>query len=183
MIQSHSAAAAPQGLAMLIAAAPFCTQEAGDESPRKARLRACQMRADAAECLARYVTLCDPLIFSSDRGTIKNCENAALRQKRRKSIEGALPDMSMLRAKSDKQEPEQADQFPTFETTVAGVRSAKGKMIVTTAESADWQLDAVLARLMFTTVGQTRRISSGALGNYFLHINSQEGSNELGVTE
>ena len=98
-----------------------------------------------------------------------------VRQTRRKLFGFSLPDLGIFGGKDDKDDPKQAEEFTTLQTTIAGVRTINGKYVLTTAEGAQWQLDEMPARLMKPKVGQPLEIKAGALSSYFLRINGQGG--------
>ena len=176
MIQHRAGAAASIGLAtLLFAAAPLAAAEEKGESSYVAALRACQGKTDPAERLACYDTAVAAMVSASTEGEVRVVDRAEVRETRRKLFGFALPDLGIFGGRSDKEDPEQEQEFTTLQTTITGVRASGGTYILVTAEGAEWQLDEVPRRLMRPKVGQPLEIRKGALSSYFLRIDGQKG--------
>ncbi len=174
----YRAAAAPLAAAvlMLAAAAPLAAQDEKSESAYVTALRACQGKTDAAERLACYDAAVGSIVSASSEGEVTVVDREDVRQTRRKLFGFALPDLGIFGGNSDKEDPAQAEEFTTLQTTIAAVRSgAEGTYIITTEEGAEWQLSEVPARLLRPRVGQPIEIRAAALSSYFLRINGQKG--------
>lgn len=173
---SIRAATATATLAVCLGtAAPLAAKDEPAESAYITALRACQAKTDPAERLACYDTEVAKVTAASSAGEVRVVDKEAVRQTRRKLFGFALPDLGIFGGKRDKDDPAQADEFETLNTTIAGVRSEKGTYIITTAEGAQWQLDEMPARLMSPRIGQPLEIRAAAFGSYFLRINEQKG--------
>jgi hypothetical protein len=175
MSRIRVAAAAPLVLAGLAATAPVAAEDTKGESAYVAALRACQGKTDAAERLACYDTAVAAMVSASTEGEVRVVDRAEVRDTRRKLFGFALPDLGIFGRKGDKEDAAEEEEFTTLQTTVAGVRYVNAKLVITTAEGADWQLDEMPARLMKPKVGQSLEIKSGALSSYFLRIDGQKG--------
>ncbi|MFY8048152.1 MAG: hypothetical protein ACOVNS_04970 [Erythrobacter sp.] len=158
-----------------ITAAPLAAADDKPESAYIKGLRDCQAKSDPAERLACYDTAVAAMVAASSEGEVRVVDREEVRQTRRKLFGFALPDLGIFGGKDDKDDPEQAEEFTTLQTTIAGVRAINGKYVLTTAEGAQWQLDEMPARLMKPKVGQPVEIKAGALSSYFLRINGQGG--------
>lgn len=176
MTHHRRAAAAPFALAALLlcSAAPLSAQDDKSESTYISALRACQGKTDPAERLACFDAAAASIVSASSQGEVRVVDRKDVRETRRKLFGLALPDLGIF-GKSDKEDPEQAEEFTALTTTVAAVRSAKGTLVITTAEGAEWQLDELPARLLKPRVGQSLEIRSGAFSSYFLRIDGQKG--------
>jgi len=161
--------------AVLIAAAPLAADDAKGESAYVKGLRDCQGKPDPAERLACYDKAVAAMVAASSEGEVRVVDRAEVRETRRKLFGFTLPDLGIFGGKSDKDDPAQAEEFASLETTVSAVRMERGTYILTTAEGAEWQLDEMPARLMKPRIGQPLEIKSGALSSYFLRINGQKG--------
>lgn len=159
----------------ILAAAPLAADDDKGESAYIKGLRDCQAKTDPAERLACYDSAVAAMVAASSEGEVRVVDREEVRQTRRKLFGFALPDLGIFGGKSDKDDPEQAEEFTTLQTTITGVRSVSGKYVVTTAEGAQWQIDEMPARLMKPRVGQPLEIRAGALSSYFLRINGQGG--------
>lgn len=159
----------------LAAAAPSSAQEAKGENAYVKALRDCQPKADPAERLACYDAAVAAMVAASSEGELQVVGREEVRQTRRKLFGFALPDLGIFGGRSDKEDPGQAEEFNSLQTTIAGVRAVRDTYVLTTAEGAEWQLDEVPARLMKPKVGQPLEIRSGALSSYFLRIDGQKG--------
>lgn len=164
-------------LAAFALTAPLVAQDkaAPAENSYVAALRVCQGKTDPAERLACYDTAVAAMVSASSEGEVRVVDAEDVRQTRRKLFGFALPDLGIFGGDSDKDDPVTAEEFTTLNTTIAGVRASGQTLVVTTAEGAQWQLDAMPARLMKPRVGQTLEIKKGALSSYFLRINGQKG--------
>jgi len=169
-----AAAAAATGAALLMSA-PLAAADEPAENAYIAALRACQTKTDAAERLACYDAAVAKVVAASSEGELRVVDRAAVRDTRRKLFGFALPDLGIFGGRRDKEDPAQAEEFETLQTTIAGVRSDKGTYIITTAEGAQWQLDEMPARLMSPKTGQSLEIRAGSLSSYFLRIDGQKG--------
>jgi hypothetical protein len=159
-----------------LTAAPLAA--AADDKPESAYikgLRDCQAKTDPAERLACYDSAVAAMVAASSEGEVRVVDREEVRQTRRKLFGFSLPDLGIFGGKDDKDDPKQAEEFTTLQTTIAGVRTMNGKYVLTTAEGAQWQLDEMPARLMKPKVGQPLEIKAGALSSYFLRINGQGG--------
>ena len=163
--------------AMLAAltAAPLAAADGKPESAYIKALRDCQAKTDPAERLACYDSAVAAMVSASSEGEVRVVDKEEVRQTRRKLFGFALPDLGIFGGKADEEDPAQAEEFATLQTTITGVRVANGKYIVTTEEGAQWQIDEMPARLMKPKVGQPLEIKAGALSSYFLRINGQAG--------
>lgn len=176
MTRIRAALAAPLVLTALAAtAAPLAAEDAKGESAYVAALRACQGKTNDAERLACYDTAVAAMVSASSEGEVRVVDRAEVRDTRRKLFGFSLPDLGIFGRKGDKPDAEEEEEFTTLQTTVASVRYVSGKLVITTAEGADWQLDEMPARLMKPKVGQSLEIKSGALSSYFLRIDGQKG--------
>jgi hypothetical protein len=172
----YRAAAAPIALAaLLLAASPLAAEDEQGESSYVAALRACQSKTDPAERLACYDTAVAAMVSASSEGEVRVVDREEVREARRKLFGFTLPDLGIFGGKSDKEDPEQAEEFTTLVTTITGVRSTSGTYVLITEEGAEWQLDEVPARLMRPRVGESLEIKKGALSSYFLRIDGQKG--------
>lgn len=160
---------------LALAAAPLAAQDAKGESSYVTALRDCQAKTDPAERLACYDTAVAAMVAASTEGEVRVVDREEVRETRRKLFGFALPDLGIFGGRSDKEDPDQAEEFSALETTIAAVRPIKGSFVITTAEGAEWQLDEVPSRLMSPKVGQSLEIKSGALSSYFLRIDGQKG--------
>jgi len=161
---------------MFAATAPLSAQDDQGESSYVAALRACQGKTDPAERLACYDAAVGSIVAASSEGEVTVVDREDVRETRRKLFGFALPDLGIFGGKSDKEDPAQAEEFTTLQTTIAGIRSgAEGGYIITTEEGAEWQLSEVPARLLRPRVGQPIEIRAAALSSYFLRINGQKG--------
>ena len=160
-------------LAVLAAPAQAADDEKG-ESSYIAGLRACQAKTDPAERLACYDAAVGAMVSASAGGEVRVVDREAVRETRRKLFGFTLPDLGIF-GKSDKEDPEQAEEFTTLQTTIASVRPIKGSLIMVTAEGAEWQLDELPNRLMRPKPGDTLEIRKGALSSYVLRIDGQKG--------
>jgi hypothetical protein len=167
----HAIAAA----AMLVIAAPLAAEDKPDESAYVAALRDCQGKTDPAERLACYDTAVASIVTASKEGDVRVVDREEVRQTRRKLFGFALPDLGIFGGKSDKDDPEQADEFTTLQTTITGIKGTDRAIILVTAEGAEWQLDELPARLLRPKVGQPVEIREGSLSSFFLRINGQKG--------
>jgi hypothetical protein len=158
-----------------MAAAPLAAADDKPESAYIKSLRDCQAKADPAERLACYDSAVAAMVSASNEGEVRVVDREEVRQTRRKLFGFALPDLGIFGGKGDKEDPAQAEELSTLQTTITGVRAAGGKYIVTTQEGAQWQIDEMPARLMKPRIGQPLEIKAGALGSYFLRINGQGG--------
>jgi hypothetical protein len=164
--------------AAMMAALTATPLAAADDKPESAyikSLRDCQSKTDPAERLACYDNAVAAMVSASTEGEVRVVDREEVRQTRRKLFGFALPDLGIFGGKDDKDDPAQAEEFSTLQTTITGVRAVNGKYIVTTAEGAQWQIDEMPARLMKPKVGQPLEIKAGALSSYFLRINGQGG--------
>jgi hypothetical protein len=172
----NRAAATPIALAaLLLAAAPLAAEDEKGESSYVAALRACQGKTDPAERLACYDTAVAAVVSASSEGEVRVVDREEVRETRRKLFGFTLPDLGIFGGKSDKEDPEQAEEFTTLVTTITGVRATSGTYVLITEEGAEWQLDEVPARLLRPKVGQSLEIKKGALSSYFLRIDGQKG--------
>lgn len=171
-----NAAAAPLVLAALAATSPLAAEDKKGESAYVAALRACQGKTDPAERLACYDTAVAAMVSASTEGEVRVVDREEVRETRRKLFGFALPDFGIFGGKDDKEDDgKEEEEFTTLQTTVASVRYVNSKLVITTAEGADWQLDEMPARLMKPKVGQSLEIKAGALSSYFLRIDGQKG--------
>lgn len=168
-------AAAPFALLTLALAAPLAAADEKGESAYLASLRACQGKTEPAERLACYDAAVATMLAASSEGAMRVVDKAEVRETRRKLFGFAIPDLGIFGGKSDREDPEQAEEFAALQTTIAGVRAINGTYVVTTAEGAEWQLDEVPARLMKPKTGQSLEIRAGSLSSYFLRIDGQKG--------
>jgi hypothetical protein len=173
----RTAVTAFAAFATLIAAVPLAAEDKdqGGESAYIKALRDCQSKTDPVERLACYDTAVAAMVAASTEGEVKVVDREAVRETRRKLFGFSLPDLGIFGGKSDREDSDQAEDFATLQTTVAGVRALNGKLVITTAEGAQWQLDEMPARLMKPKIGQQLEIRAGALGSYFLRIDGQRG--------
>jgi hypothetical protein len=174
----YRTAAAPIAITalMLAATAPLAAQDKKSESSYVVALRDCQGKTDPTERLTCYDAAVNSIVSASGKGDVTVVEREDVRQTRRKLFGFALPDLGIFGGKSDKEDPEQAEEFTTLQTTIASVRSgAEGSYVITTEEGAEWQLSEVPARLLRPRVGHPVEIRAGALSSYFLRINGQKG--------
>lgn len=169
---AHVAIAA---MALALTAAPLAAKDEQDESAYVAALRACQGKADAAERLACFDTAVASIVSASTEGDVRVVDREEVRETRRKLFGFALPDLGIFGGKSDKEDPEQAEEFTNLQTTIAAVKGSEQAIIIVTAEGAEWQLSEVPARLLRPRVGQPVEIRAAALSSYFLRINGQKG--------
>lgn len=153
---------------------PLAAQDSKAESSYVTALRACQPKSDPAERLACYDAAVASIVVASTEGEVRVVDREDVRQTRRKLFGFALPDLGIF-GKSDQDDAEQAKEFTALETTITGVRAAKGTYILITEEGAEWQLDELPARLMRPKPGQPLEIRSGAFSSYFLRIDGQKG--------
>ncbi len=159
------------------AAAPLAAEDkvAPDESSYVTALRECQSKTDPAQRLACYDTAVSAMVAASSDGEVRVVDREDVREARRKLFGFTLPDLGIFGGKSDKEDPEQAEEFATLSTTIAAVRSVNGRYVITTAEGAEWQLDEMPSGLMRPKVGRSLEIKSGAFSAYFLRIDGQKG--------
>lgn len=166
-------------LAALTATAPLAAADEKGEKSESAyitALRECQAKSDPAERLACYDAAVGKVVAASSEGEVRVVDRAEVRETRRKLFGFALPDFGIFGGKRDKDDPEQADEFTSLTTTIAGVRAERGgAYVITTAEGAQWQIDQLPARLMTPKVGQPLEIRAGSLSSYFLRIDGQKG--------
>lgn len=172
--------AAPRLLAaLLLAAGPAAPLAAQDKEPSESSyviaLRDCQAKTDAAERLACYDTAVASIVAASSEGEVRVVDREEVREARRKLFGFTLPDLGIFGGKSDREDPEQEEEFTTLNTTITGVRASGTTYVLVTAEGAEWQLDELPARLMRPKVGQPLEIKKGSLSSYFLRINGQKG--------
>lgn len=167
----HTAAA----FALIALAAPLAAQDKPDESAYVAALRDCQGKTDPTERLACYDTAVASIVTASKEGEVRVVDREEVRQTRRKLFGFALPDLGIFGGKSDKEDPEQAEEFTTLQTTITGVKGTDRAIILVTEEGAEWQLEELPARLLRPKVGQPVEIRAGVLSSYFLRINGQKG--------
>jgi hypothetical protein len=160
---------------MALAAAPLAAKDDKDESAYVAALRACQGKTDPAERLACFDTAVASIVSASAEGEVRVVDREEVRDTRRKLFGFALPDLGIFGGKSDKEDPEQAEEFTTLQTTIAAVKGTDRAIIIVTAEGAEWQLSEVPARLLRPKTGQPVEIRAAALSSYFLRINGQKG--------
>ena len=178
MTPIRAAAAACAALAIAAgAAAPLAAQDkvAADESSYVTALRECQSKTDPAQRLACYDTAVAAMVAASSDGEVRVVDREDVREARRKLFGFTLPDLGIFGGKSDKDDPEQAEEFATLNTTIAAVRNVNGRFVITTAEGAEWQIDEMPAGLMRPKVGRSLEIKSGAFSSYFLRIDGQKG--------
>lgn len=177
MMTRNRAAAACVALAALALSAPLAADDEANpaENSYVTALRTCQGKADPSERLACYDTAVAAMVAASSEGEVRVVDAEEVRQTRRKLFGFSLPDLGIFGGKSDKDDPEKAEEFTTLNTTITGVRASGQTLVVTTAEGAQWQLDELPARLMKPRIGQTLEIKKGALSAYFLRINGQRG--------
>lgn len=162
-------------LAIALAAAPLAAKGDKDESAYVAALRACQGKTDPAERLACFDTAVASIVAASTEGDVRVVDREEVRETRRKLFGFALPDLGIFGGKSDKEDPKQAEEFTSLQTTIAAVKGTDRAIIIVTAEGAEWQLSEVPARLLRPKVGQPVEIRAAALSSYFLRINGQQG--------
>lgn len=171
--------AAIAGCALLAALAAAAPLAAGDETPDESAyissLRACQVKTDPAERLACYDTAVAAVVAASSEGEVKVVGREEVRETRRKLFGFALPDFGIFGGRRDGADAGDDAELAALQTTVAAVRSMNGKLVITTAEGAEWQLDELPSRLMRPRIGQPLEIKAGALSSYFLRINGQSG--------
>ncbi|WP_301750211.1 hypothetical protein [uncultured Erythrobacter sp.] len=178
MTRIRAAAVACTALAIAAgAAAPLAAQDkvASDESSYVTALRECQSKTDPAQRLACYDTAVSAMVAASSDGEVRVVDREDVREARRKLFGFTLPDLGIFGGKSDKEDPEQAEEFATLSTTIAAVRSVNGRYVITTAEGAEWQLDEMPSGLMRLKIGRSLEIKSGAFSSYFLRIDGQKG--------
>lgn len=177
MIHKRTVAAAPMVLAALLftTAGPLAAQDDRGESSYVTALRGCQSKTDPVERLACYDTAVAAVVAASTEGEVRVVDREEVRETRRKLFGFTLPDLSIFGGKSDKEDPEQAEEFSTLLTTITGVRAGGNTYVLITAEGAEWQLDEIPARLMRPKVGKSLEIRKGALSSYFLRIDGQKG--------
>lgn len=173
--RAAAAALMASAAVLMIAAAPLAAQDDKDESGYVAALRACQGKTDPAERLACYDTAVAAVVDASSEGEVRLVDREDVRETRKKLFGFSLPDLGIFGGKSDKEDPEQAEEFTTLNTTITGVRSSGKAYVLITAEGAEWQLDETPARLMRPRAGQSLEIRKGALSAYFLRIDGQKG--------
>jgi hypothetical protein len=159
------------------AAAPLAAEDkvTPDESSYVTALRDCQSKTDPAQRLACYDTAVSSMVTASSDGEVRVVDREDVREARRKLFGFTLPDLGIFGGKSDKEDPEQAEEFATLSTTIAAVRSVNGRYVITTAEGAEWQLDEMPSGLMRPKIGRSLEIKSGAFSAYFLRIDGQKG--------
>lgn len=177
MTGTRAVLAASAAVAALLLATPLAADDKAKsrESGYVTALRDCQAKTDPAERLACYDTAVGAMVSASSEGEVQVVDREAVRETRRKLFGFALPDLGIFGGQSDRDDPEKAEEFTTLNTTITGVRASGQKLVVTTAEGAQWQLDEMPSRLMKPKVGQTLEIRKGALSSYFLRINGQKG--------
>jgi hypothetical protein len=178
MTRIRAAAVACTALAIAAgAAAPLAAEDkvAPDESSYVTALRECQSKSDPAQRLACYDTAVSAMVAASSDGEVRVVDREDVREARRKLFGFTLPDLGIFGGKGDKEDPEQAEEFATLNTSIAAVRSVNGRFVITTAEGAEWQLDEMPASLMRPKVGRSLEIKSGAFSSYFLRIDGQKG--------
>lgn len=175
MMPIRAAAALWATVAPLVASTPLTAVDGKAESAYIKALRDCQSKTEATERLACYDAAVANMLAASNDGEMRVVDKAEVRETRRKLFGFVLPDLGIFGGKSDKEDPEQAEEFSALQTTIAGVRAVKGTYVITTAEGADWQLDELPARLMKPKVGQPLEIRAGSLSSYFLRIDGQKG--------
>lgn len=173
----RSAAAGCAALAAVtIAAPPLAARDAEPgESAYIKSLRECQAKTDPGERLACYDTAVAAMVAASSEGEVQVVGREEVRQTRRKLFGFSLPDLGIFGGRKDGAEREETEDVTSLQTTIAGVRMVGSKLVITTAEGAQWQLDEMPARLMKPKVGQPLEIRAGALSSYFLRINGQNG--------
>lgn len=162
-------------MAIVLVTAPLAAKDDKAESAYVAALRACQGKTDAAERLACFDTAVASIVAASAEGDVRVVDREEVRETRRKLFGFALPDLGIFGGKSDKEDPDQAEEFTTLQTTIAAVKGTDRAIIIVTAEGAEWQLSEVPARLLRPRVGQPVEIRAAALSSYFLRINGQQG--------
>jgi hypothetical protein len=173
-----AASVAIAAMAIVLVTAPLVAKddkEGKDESAYVAALRACQGKTDPAERLACFDTAVASIVAASAEGDVRVVDREEVRETRRKLFGFALPDLGIFGGKSDKEDPKQAEEFTTLQTTIAAVKGTDRAIIIVTAEGAEWQLSEVPARLLRPKVGQPVEIRAAALSSYFLRINGQQG--------
>ncbi len=177
MTELRAAAVAPFAFAalMLVAASPLAAQDDKGESAYVTALRACQAKTDPADRLACYDTAVASIVAASSEGEVRVVDREEVRQTRRKLFGFALPDLGIFGGRSDKEDPEQEQEFTTLQTTIASVRQSAGTYVIVTQEGAEWRLDELPTRLMKPKPGQPLEIRKGALSSYVLRINGQKG--------
>lgn len=175
MIRLTAAAAMLAVPAAMFSAAPVAAANEKPESAYIKGLRECQAKTDPAQRLACYDSAVAAMVSASSEGEVRVVDREEVRATRRKLFGFALPDLGIFGGASDKDDPAQAEEFAALQTTITGVRTVNGKLVVTTTEGAQWQIDELPARLMKPKVGQSLEIKAGALGSYFLRINGQAG--------
>lgn len=168
-------AAARFALLAITLAAPLAAAEEKSESAYLESLRACQGKTVPAERLACYDAAVATMLSASSEGAMRVVDKTEVRETRRKLFGFSLPELGRFGGKSDREDPEQAEEFAALQTTFAGVRVDTGTYVVTTAEGAEWQLDELPARLMKPKVGQPLEIRAGSLSSYFLGVDGQKG--------
>jgi hypothetical protein len=161
--------------ALVLVAAPLSAEDDKGESAYVAALRACQGKTDAAERLACFDTAVASIVAASSEGDVRIVDREEVRETRRKLFGFSLPDLGIFGGKSDKDDPEQAEEFANLQTTIAAVKGTDQAIIIVTAEGAEWQLSEVPARLLRPRVGQPVEIRAAALSSYFVRINGQKG--------
>lgn len=177
MNRIRAIAATPYALAVAVAVVSAPAQAADDEKGESsyiAALRACQAKTDPAERLACYDAAVGAVVSASTEGDVRVVDREAVRETRRKLFGFTLPDLGIF-GKSDKEDPEQEQEFTTLQTTITSVRPIKGSIVMVTAEGAEWQLDELPNRLMRPKPGDTLEIRKGALSSYVLRIDGQKG--------
>lgn len=176
MTRYRTAVAAPLAIAALAftAAAPLTAEDEKGESSYVAALRSCQAKTDPTERLTCFDTAVAAIVSASSEGEVRVVDREAVRETRRKLFGLTLPDLGIF-GRSDRDDPEQEEEFTTLQTTIAGVRPVGRTYIIVTAEGAEWQLDEVPSRLMRPKAGEPLEIRSGALSSYFLRIDGQKG--------
>jgi hypothetical protein len=160
---------------VLLASAPLAADDDKGESAYVAALRDCQGKTDPEERLACFDTAVASIVGASAQGDVRVVDRKEVRETRRKLFGFSLPNLGIFGGKSDQEDPKQAEEFTTLQTTIAAVKGTDRAIIIVTAEGAEWQLSEVPARLLRPKVGQPVEIRAAALSSYFLRINGQKG--------
>lgn len=151
---------------------------AADDKPKADPLdplRSCRLIVANPERLACFDAVSSQILTAAEEGDLSVVDRDEVRKTRRKLFGFSLPDFGIFGGGNKAREKDKADEIEILNTTIAGSRSTRDGLEITTAEGAVWFIDNPPRRLFSPKPGQPVEFRKGTLGSYFVRINGQGG--------
>lgn len=161
--------------AALAAPAGLAAQDAARAADPLDPLRSCRTIAIDAERLACFDRAATSLVTAAEEGDLSVVNREEVRKTRRALFGFSLPDLGIFGRSDRAREKDEADEIEVLNTTIAGARTTRDGLVITTAEGAAWLIDSPPRRLMPPKAGQPVEFRKGSLSSYFIRINGQKG--------